>query len=618
MTIAYSGFRPASGFTLIELTIGLGVGLVIIGVAATAVSYARKAVTSIDQAANENEVIYNGYIRLVNEIDFWVGMDNPDISPMEPQLGQPLRAIATGVPVGSDFASSTMGLPFTPRYTSPIAASSPLKTAEYGWTQNSFADIPAAPAVAATTNPTDLTGTLGLPHNVPPVIDTGNAAGLGATNNAQWGHARDFSPTANDPVAWCRLSIDSYPLRQSYGQPIAMAEGYYASLDTPMRLDAPAVLDANSSLLTAFSTGANDWVAGNTAFPRQWRSVEILGLGASLGQYGMADYLPANTVMALSGEALPVGAALGSQFQRPDLVQFPFPFFQGGVGAALPTPARSTNGRSAAYEVAPWIRQTGGAATQVQAVMPIGTQVDWCLAPFGFASAPSAGWYDQRRLFDVSNSVPSQDVQLQRVILNQGDTWLLASSGIFPGSLLIPGPFAGNGTYNIDDVPAAGTFRFAPSHRWSYDLRRLGDRRQLMRGGLLRIPLPGSTREVNPDPNTLTVTAPVGPVGQVLVGRWYWNGRFINPAMLTVATVNQVGVNENSEVEVVSAIRLPVQLFGTTLRGARQQRFNHGALWLNNLGVPVPMSGWASQMPRATPASDWKKADPTTYSTLDD
>ncbi|MBA3936014.1 MAG: prepilin-type N-terminal cleavage/methylation domain-containing protein [Planctomycetes bacterium] len=96
--------RARSAFTLIELMIAIGLGLVLIYTAAAGFRVAARSVTIANHMSLENSMLRAGYLAAHEELDFWTSLDDAtDIT------RQKLRASG-----GTGTTGGPQGLPFTP------------------------------------------------------------------------------------------------------------------------------------------------------------------------------------------------------------------------------------------------------------------------------------------------------------------------------------------------------------------------------------------------------------------------------------------------------------------------------------------------------------------------
>jgi len=95
--------RTDAGFTLIELMLSIGLGILLLYTAFAAFRTAAQAVTIANRLSLENSCLRAGYFQVENDLDFWTSQDDPDNS-----NNQLLRGTGTTANLGAG------GLPFTP------------------------------------------------------------------------------------------------------------------------------------------------------------------------------------------------------------------------------------------------------------------------------------------------------------------------------------------------------------------------------------------------------------------------------------------------------------------------------------------------------------------------
>ena len=232
-----------NGFTVIELTIAVALGALVVYIAAAGMRTAAQGVAAANRLALENSIIRTGVVIALENSDFWTDHDNP--IPNDPLIDQPLRAQAT------DAAGKLRGLPFTPFLTSqtntgyktPIGSSAPI----------------AAPPGSSTT-----------------VI-------RGLDENASgW-----------DPNAWQAAEARGW----SWGNLTERAPRWSSATNH----NVPTV---KYKLFGRFETIAS---TDPTISLHHWQQRQLDGLLRSLGSYGLFDYLPANTGLMIYEKSTTAG-----------------------------------------------------------------------------------------------------------------------------------------------------------------------------------------------------------------------------------------------------------------------------------------------------------------------
>ncbi len=229
------------GYTLIELTIAVALGAMVIYLAVAGVRTAAQGVTAAKRLALENAIIRTGVVIALENTDFWTDHDLP--YPDDPAKDQPLRAL-TSTP--SDPAGMTRGLPFTPFLT----------------TQAGTGYRPASGTVP------------GPPLNVSATVAAGLDETAGGWNPNAWqaAEARGWS--------WGNLTERTPRWSGASNRNVPVAKykifGHYESV---------------ASTDPGIST-------------HHWQQRQLDGLQRSLGSYGLFDYLPANTGLMIYQKVL--------------------------------------------------------------------------------------------------------------------------------------------------------------------------------------------------------------------------------------------------------------------------------------------------------------------------
>ena len=115
---------PTAAFTLIEMMISIGLGMLIVTVAMSGVRMAGQSVSTANRLSLENSMLRAGYFAAMQDADWWLAWDDPDVP-----SDQRLRDFEPGAPWNR-------GLPFT-EFTNqqfPGSGSTPTNTdRDRGW-----------------------------------------------------------------------------------------------------------------------------------------------------------------------------------------------------------------------------------------------------------------------------------------------------------------------------------------------------------------------------------------------------------------------------------------------------------------------------------------------------
>ena len=120
---------PRHGFTLIELMIAIGLGMLVIYTAVAGFRVASQSVTMANRLSLENALIRSGFQEAHNQMDFWTNLDDPDNTANQRLRGTVTMGTGGGVgqklnDIGFD---PTVGFPFAPMSTI-FPANRPLKS----------------------------------------------------------------------------------------------------------------------------------------------------------------------------------------------------------------------------------------------------------------------------------------------------------------------------------------------------------------------------------------------------------------------------------------------------------------------------------------------------------
>lgn len=276
MNIRRRGGR--AGFTLIELSLAIALGAVIVLTAFSAVRMASQAITLAQRLARANELIGTGISAALEEVDFWRQYDDPQGG----AAAQRLRASENPAGVTSATGHPLLfGLPFSPFNSSATAAQSALANTSF-----------------------------------PPVWDDGSAVGFGhgwqdderlwaisADNELTW-WTGNIAETQESDVRFGHYSIfgvSRLPAESSVSidggtsgrlgawQP-RMGGGRYGTITFGAEPHSPA-LAGHSPAGTAIPASYRHGTPAGQA-TAGWLYNQIHGLGNALGWYGMMEYLP--------------------------------------------------------------------------------------------------------------------------------------------------------------------------------------------------------------------------------------------------------------------------------------------------------------------------------------
>ncbi|MBA3845147.1 MAG: prepilin-type N-terminal cleavage/methylation domain-containing protein [Planctomycetes bacterium] len=91
------------GFTLIEMIIALGLGLVLVLTAATGLRMASQTTTAATRLSLENTLMRSAFLRAHEELDFWRAYDDPENAANRPyrDLGEPFAPMTAAFPRGT-------------------------------------------------------------------------------------------------------------------------------------------------------------------------------------------------------------------------------------------------------------------------------------------------------------------------------------------------------------------------------------------------------------------------------------------------------------------------------------------------------------------------------------
>lgn len=301
------GSRPPSvrAFTLIELMIAIGLGMLLVYTAVAGFRVASQTMTLANQLSLENALIRAGFTEAHQQLDFWTNLDDPDRADRQRLRGTVSLGGGMGDRITWMGMPRTVGLPFTPfsGTNGTLRPNQPMKT---GMPTTDSA-VPRFP------------NNLGTPQA--PIIPLDGSP----TTPANWLDKADsdigFDPTfawaPHDPRTWFRGNC----IEKNRGNNGSIPElaylpstwfGRYAIFTN---LDEGAALSLRTE--TVRTTPADGSTAYNTTYsataqpPHRWYARQLIGLARALGFYGMCDYLPSNmiytTYTSYSGNTSPGG-----------------------------------------------------------------------------------------------------------------------------------------------------------------------------------------------------------------------------------------------------------------------------------------------------------------------
>jgi prepilin-type N-terminal cleavage/methylation domain-containing protein len=235
MTMLRAHPRRRSAFTLIEMMIALVLGSAILYTTLAGMRVASQCYTIATRLSLENALIRAGFMKALDEVDFWTAYDDPT----DPSL-------AFGGVNGGE-VNRNPGLPFCP------FANAPANFKPGG--------LPPMPNPDGTYPPID--------GSLPPT----NEAGLTGWNPT-------YNWSMSDPAVWTRANMGA---RGNNGND--MRFGYYG------------MFSGTYGQFPSGTSGLY-YHYGAVTVPHQWLANQMDGLKNTLGYYGMIDYLPANTIFS--------------------------------------------------------------------------------------------------------------------------------------------------------------------------------------------------------------------------------------------------------------------------------------------------------------------------------
>jgi type II secretory pathway pseudopilin PulG len=243
------------GFTLIEMMIAIGLGMLVIFIAMAGLRTAAQAVSKAQKLAVENAIIRAGISLALADTDFWLSHDNPNTAQTVLRNASP----STGV--------NYQGMSFAPMK-SPV-----FNTARaLAKTFVSNGDLSQLPPM--------ITDTLG--SNV--------AIGDKLKNSIAW-DPDGWLP--HDPRSWSRanlverFSVESLPLIRNS---VPVKNG-----DNVVRRGSPSLKSTSVRKRQLFGTYYSFFKSAINDGGQPWQNNQLERLKWTLGSYGMLEYLPANT-----------------------------------------------------------------------------------------------------------------------------------------------------------------------------------------------------------------------------------------------------------------------------------------------------------------------------------
>ena len=82
-----------SGFTIIEMMISIGLGMLIVFTAVAGFRTASQTITAANRLSLENNLLRAGYFEAQVQLDFWTNFD----SPTKPEAERPLKSEALSI-----------------------------------------------------------------------------------------------------------------------------------------------------------------------------------------------------------------------------------------------------------------------------------------------------------------------------------------------------------------------------------------------------------------------------------------------------------------------------------------------------------------------------------------
>jgi type II secretory pathway pseudopilin PulG len=269
-----------TGFTLIEIIIATGLGLVMLLLVAQGFRYATLTILHARRMSVENGLLRGAYIAALEEADFWTLYDRPEGNdPTEPLTGG-------------------HGLRATIRRDQPNAQTYLLGKLERTLDSASVHGLAFTPLTAVNGLEQFIGSTRPLPNVFAPAAPTGDQELVrGWRKHEHW--------SAADPRTWYRGCVGQMANSD-------LRWGHYG-LISHSRTNAQLGGSTNPAWQMTTVNGQQPVLipAFGTVTPlHTWRENQILGLTAALGNFGVADYLPANAILSTHGAVTPTAAGV--------------------------------------------------------------------------------------------------------------------------------------------------------------------------------------------------------------------------------------------------------------------------------------------------------------------
>ena len=277
--------RRTRGFTLIELMLAIGLGILVIYTAYSGFRMASQCIVVANRLSLDNSLIRAGYSMAHDQLDYWTNLDDPNDATHET-----LRLSGLNVS-GQNWAYSftaqapfptTLGLPFAPMNATGAAAGAfpanvdPTSGASSG---------SAVPRNASTGGPMVV---LPLVGTVPP---------------ANWENDNGFDPTyawaPHDPRTWFRgnpLEKWLWWVAPNTSPTIMGRYGAFTNVTPTPVFSTYTVNGPYPPPQTSAPSYSANYQASSNYPPHLWYGRQLLGLSRAIGWYGLFDYLPANTM----------------------------------------------------------------------------------------------------------------------------------------------------------------------------------------------------------------------------------------------------------------------------------------------------------------------------------
>lgn len=302
---------PRRAFTLIELILAMGIGMVIILALYTSFRATMQAISHALAMSTENAILRYAYMSVLEEADFWTAYDWPEASatPANPDPGENPGAFPNETPTTSQGAGlrghislkdiSPSVIPTS--QTDPTDANPPLFATRQGAPFTRFID--SAGFVSRVTGKTG-SGFWGLFR----IANIDAVPRYGSQLEAERGHDRDFTWSASDPRTWHygnTLEIDPQDdqgdrsRRGKNGSATHCPYGIMAMYFSPF-----AVLPVSGYTDTDSFYGGVYRInnTGSLEVSHHWLPNQLHALRAAVGEYAMHEYLPSNVYKGFYGQ----------------------------------------------------------------------------------------------------------------------------------------------------------------------------------------------------------------------------------------------------------------------------------------------------------------------------